>query len=358
MSWCYRCRAQRDICPFSTSAAPAVLLSLLNRQVLAASAGIRIQNHLASVLQVNGLHATCVRLPLREIFDQHAIFPGELARTEMQSNSLRHVQSWKPGQNDSEILRVSQIDFADEVRRTRTDQIGVAHKFLVGLHALFAFGTRHAVGKPGDDWEMQVLALRAVENYAISINEREFVAISHKGNGCALGNIHPNPIRQDALHAGVLHPGNLLDLTAPAIEWDTEHASTSIFVKRLKDRFSTDHAVAVHFHLIRLQQKNLGRVKEEVASDVERNRPSRCRQDPQKKIPVEGRGLPAEFFASNLHRLLAPEVARLVIFDKLRPICLAIGGRRAPLHYAFRHSVFGHERYALHTTTSFSSLRP
>src|SRR5215470_16223317 len=99
------------------SAAPSA------RNLTSSSAGIRIQNHLASVLQVNGLHATCVRLPLREIFDQHAIFPGELARTEMQSNSLRHVQSWKPGHNDSEVLRVSQIGFADEVRRTRTDQI-------------------------------------------------------------------------------------------------------------------------------------------------------------------------------------------------------------------------------------------
>src|SRR5262249_30857912 len=134
--------------------------------------------------------------------------------------------------------------------------------------------------------------------------------------------------------------------------------SPSTFEKGLKDGFWSAHGFAVPSPLTRLKKKNLGRVKEEVASDVERNRPSRCRQDPQKKIPVEGRGLPAEFFASNPHRLLAPEVARLVIFDKLRPICLAIGGRRAPLHYAFRHGVFGHERYALHTTTSFSSLRP
>src|SRR5499433_2055000 len=40
-----------------------LLLSFLYRHVLAASAGIRIQDHLASVLQIHGLHATGIRLP-------------------------------------------------------------------------------------------------------------------------------------------------------------------------------------------------------------------------------------------------------------------------------------------------------
>src|SRR5215475_14246914 len=97
------------------------LPSFLYRHMLAASAGIRIQNYLASVLQIHGLHATGIRLPLRKIFDQHAIFPGELAGTQVQRDGLRNIQAGETGHDDTQVMRIGEVNFADKIGRARTD---------------------------------------------------------------------------------------------------------------------------------------------------------------------------------------------------------------------------------------------
>src|SRR5262249_3010527 len=53
------------------------------RGAFTASARIRIQDHLARVLQIDRLHTTGIGLPLREILDQHAVLPGELSGTKV-----------------------------------------------------------------------------------------------------------------------------------------------------------------------------------------------------------------------------------------------------------------------------------
>src|SRR5215467_16325156 len=64
------------------------LLLFLHGDVLATTARIRVEDYLSSVLQIHGLDATGVGLPLRKIFHQHAVFPGELARTQVQGDGL------------------------------------------------------------------------------------------------------------------------------------------------------------------------------------------------------------------------------------------------------------------------------
>src|SRR5579859_5448433 len=44
-----------------------------------ARAGVGIHDHLPRVLQINGLHAPCMGLPLREIVDEHLELAGKIA---------------------------------------------------------------------------------------------------------------------------------------------------------------------------------------------------------------------------------------------------------------------------------------
>src|SRR5271163_2353177 len=53
-----------------------------------ACAGVRIDDHLARVLQIHRAHAPGVGLPLRKIFHQHAVFTGELSAAEVHGDRL------------------------------------------------------------------------------------------------------------------------------------------------------------------------------------------------------------------------------------------------------------------------------
>src|SRR5262249_559027 len=155
-----------------------------------------------------------------------------------------------------QIARIGEVNFADKFGRARTNQIGVVHKFLIGLHALFTFGARHAVGETGHDRKVQIFALRPVQNHAKFVDEGEFAAIADDSDGIAFGDVHTDVIGKNALHAGGLHPGNLLDFVAAAVQRNAQHTAPAILVERLQDCFPGDDAIAVYFDLVWLQQEN------------------------------------------------------------------------------------------------------
>src|SRR5258707_12121760 len=105
---------------------------------------------------------------------------------------------------------------------------------MKSLHALFALGARHGVGKSGNDGEMQLLAFWTIENDTVFIDQREVAAIAQKSDGSALGNVDANAVGQNALHAGGLYPGDLLHFAAASVERNAQHAVATAFVKRSK----------------------------------------------------------------------------------------------------------------------------
>ena len=119
-------------------------------------------------------------------------------------------------QHHAQIARIAQIQFADAVGGSGLHQIHILHEFLVGLHALFAFFARHVFRKSGHDREMKILALRAVQQHAMSVNQRQFGAIAEKRDGRTFRDVDAQTIRQDALHAGFFHPGQFLQSACAA----------------------------------------------------------------------------------------------------------------------------------------------
>src|ERR1700676_4769814 len=88
--------AQVFVLPISS---PTMYLSfLLNSMLLPAlpgfrdrypRAGVGVQDHLPRILQIDGPYMACVGLPLRKIFDQHAIFGGKISAPKININPLR-----------------------------------------------------------------------------------------------------------------------------------------------------------------------------------------------------------------------------------------------------------------------------
>ncbi len=88
------------------------------------------------------------------------------------------------------------------VGRAGTNQVGVPQKFLKSLHALLAIGVRHGVRDAGNDREMKIFTMRAIENFPEFVNEINFIAVTYERNGGSLGNINANAVGQNALDAG------------------------------------------------------------------------------------------------------------------------------------------------------------
>src|SRR5271165_907832 len=156
----------------------------------------------------------------------------------MNGDRLRIGCGGKAGHDDAEIFRIREVDLADSVGGTGANDVGVAQKFLVGLHALFALFAGHAVWQAGDDREMQILGFGTVENYAVGIDQSEFRAVTQKRDGSALREFDTDAVWQNALHAGGFDPGKLFELSAPGVQRNAEHAAASVVRERLKDGFA------------------------------------------------------------------------------------------------------------------------
>src|SRR4029077_13122875 len=125
---------------FFAKRAPGPLLSRFRR---GGAARIRVQHHLLRVLQIDGVDAAIAGLPLREIFDDHAVFAGEVAGSEMNRERLSIAGAGNPGHHRAQILGVGEVHFADRVGRAGTHQVDGLHEFFIRLHALAAFFARH-----------------------------------------------------------------------------------------------------------------------------------------------------------------------------------------------------------------------
>src|SRR6266852_1350851 len=226
-----------------------------------ARAGVGIHDHLPRILQIDGLHMAGIRLPLRKIVDQHLEFAGELRRTEVNRYGLRIVGACQPGHHRAQVFRNGEVDLTNAIGRAGAHEINILHEFLVGLHALFALVTRQFFRNAGDNRKMQFFAARTVQDDAMRVNQGQFVAAPSKGDGSALCEFDAEAIRQDALHAGGFDPGNLFQLTTTGFQRDAQNAAVAIMDELLENRFTTDDAIAIHFHLIGLQQQHAERVQ-------------------------------------------------------------------------------------------------
>ena len=139
------------------------------------------------VLQIDGVDSAIAGLPLRKIFNDHAIFAGEIRSAEMNREGLRVGGIDDAGHHRAQILGIREINFADAIGRAGPHQINVFQELLLSLHALAAFLARHVFRETGDDWKLQIFAMRPIENYAASINESKFSAVTQKRDGRALG---------------------------------------------------------------------------------------------------------------------------------------------------------------------------
>src|SRR5271154_1879435 len=192
-----------------------------------ACAGVRIDYHLACVLQIHRAHAPGIGLPLRKIFHQHAVFTGELSAAEVHGDRLAVGRignsrdgigtAAQPGYYRAQIFRIGQFDFADAVGRSRAHQVHILNKFLIDLHALFALIARQVFADTGDDREMQIFAFGTIQDHALRIHQRQFVANLEERDGRAFGQFHAQAIRQNALHGGGFHPGQLLEFATPRV---------------------------------------------------------------------------------------------------------------------------------------------
>src|SRR5712692_4334270 len=105
---------------FFVKLAPGPLLSLLRG---GGAARIRVQHHLLRILQIDGVDAAIAGLPLRKIFNDHAIFAGEIGSAKMNRECLRISGIGDAGHHRTEVLGIGQVNFADAIRRAGPHQI-------------------------------------------------------------------------------------------------------------------------------------------------------------------------------------------------------------------------------------------
>src|SRR5437660_698187 len=196
-------------------------------------AGVRVHNHLPRVLQIDRLHMPGMGLPLRKIVDEHFEFAGKIACAEMHGHGLRIGWAGQSAHDHAQIFGNRQVDFADILRRAAARQLDGLHEFLIELHALFALLARQVFRNAGDNRKLEVGILRTIENHAMGIDERHFIAIARKRDGSAFGELDANAIGENALHGRGLDPGNLLELAPAGIERNRQEAAIAVLHKLL-----------------------------------------------------------------------------------------------------------------------------
>src|SRR5216684_706997 len=317
---------------FFVKLAPGPLLSLLRGR---GAARIRVQHHLLRILQIDGVDAAIAGLPLREIFDDHTVLAGEVAGAEVNSDCLRINGAGDAGHHRTQILRVGEVHFADAVGRAGAHEVDVLHELLVRLHALAAFFARHVFREAGDYWKLQIFAARAVENHAVGIDESKFGAITQEGDGRALSQVHAKAIGENALYGSRLNPGDFFQRAAPSVQRNTQNAAAAVVHKLLQHRFAADNVVAVDLNLLWLDEQHLLPIEQEAASRPRGGQARDSHNSQNQDAPVKRPAPPAEFLAADFHRLLTPEIARLIIAQQLGPVRLGIrcgGAARYGLH--------------------------
>src|SRR5579859_8018215 len=312
----------------------------------AGAIAFRIQHHLLRVLQIDGVDAAIAGLPLRKIFNHHAVLAGEISGPKVDGERLRIIGASNAGHYRAQILWVGEVHFADAVGGSGTDQFDVGHKLLVGLHPLTPFLARHALGQAGYNWKLQIFAAGAVENHAMRVDESKFRAIAQKCNRRSLDQIDADAIGKNALHGGGFDPGDFFQSASPSIQRNAQHATSAVAHKLLQHRIAAHDMVAVDLNLFWLDQQHLLSVKQKPAGRPRRGHTGDSYDPVKQNAPVEGPGPAAEFLAADFDRLLATQIARLIVTGKFRPI--RVGVRRGAPRYGLQ---------PFQITTSSSSSR-
>src|SRR6476660_9327468 len=92
-------------------------------------AGVRVQDHLPRILQIDRAHAAIAGLPLREIVHHHAVLASEVARAELDADCLRIVRGGNASHHHPQILGIRQVDFANSVGRAGTHEVDIPQEF-------------------------------------------------------------------------------------------------------------------------------------------------------------------------------------------------------------------------------------
>src|SRR5215472_13690959 len=229
-------------------------------------AGVGVHDHLPCVLQINRLDPPHMRLPLREVVQEHFELARKIAGAEMDRNRLginsRYARgrsggdairrAGESGHDRAQVLRIRKVGFTDVLRRAAPHQIDVFHELLIKLHAFFALFARHFFGCAADDWKMQILIARAVEQDTVGVNQPELVAVTGEGDGRALSELDAQTIGENALNACGFYPRHLLEQGAAAIQRNANDTAVSVLRELPKHGFSSDNMIANDFDLLRL----------------------------------------------------------------------------------------------------------
>src|SRR5215472_2083348 len=315
-----------------------------------AGAGVRIYDHLPRILQIDGLDTPSMGLPLGKIVHQHLVLSGKIARAKVHRDRLRIGRASQSGQDHAQVSGQGEIHFADVLRRTAAHQLDILHELLIQLYALFALIARQVLRNAGHDRELEIRVAGTIENHAVGVNERHFVAIARKSDGSAFDELDANAIRENALDGRRLDPGNLLELAPPKIPGNAHNAAIPIFHELLQYGFAANHVIASQLNLLRLQQQHGRRIKKKSCPIIRTSGYGRARSGEKQHAAIERPAMAAQLLAANFNGLLAAQITRLIVGSQLGPVTLT-GLRR-------RGRVPLHGLQAFQTTTSFSKATP
>src|SRR5215472_14328717 len=161
-------------------------------------AGVGVHDHLPCVLQINRLDPPHMRLPLREVVQEHFELARKIAGAEMDRNRL-------------------------------------------------GINSRYARGRSGGD-----AIRRAGEQDTVGVNQPELVAVTGEGDGRALSELDAQTIGENALNACGFYPRHLLEQGAAAIQRNANDTAVSVLRELPKHGFSSDNMIANDFDLLRL----------------------------------------------------------------------------------------------------------
>src|SRR6266478_643432 len=258
-------------------------------------AGVGVHHHLPRIPKINRVHGPGVRLPLREVFHQRPVFAGEIALAKMHGDRRGVSFAAESCQHGAQIARIAEVGFADAVRGAGFHQINVLHELLIDLHALFAFLARQIFRHASDNREMKVFASGTFEKNAMRIDQREFAAVAEERHRRPLCDFHAQAIRQDALHAGFFDPRNFLNLGAPRLQRNAQHAAVTVVHEEFLNLLSRNDVIPTDVNLVRLDEQHLRRIERIPRAKIS-SRHQRCaRNCPDKHTAIKRPGLSAKF---------------------------------------------------------------
>src|SRR5260370_6256183 len=127
-----------------------------------------------------------------------------------------------------------------------------------------------------------------------------------------------------------------------------QNAAVPVMDHLLEDRFGGDDAIAGDFDLLRLQQKYGGGIQEKLRAVVGCGHTDGAGKSQNQNAAVERPAPPGEFLAADFDRLLAAQVAPLVLRDEFGTIGVRLRAGRVSMD----------SLYAFPTTSSFSKFTP